>query len=146
MDCQQGKSALETAGGTAHSLCQVTVRFGSENVGKQGSGDLGIRIGNEVVALIFQFALDLRKVFHDAVVYDGDFAITDHVRVGIDIARPTMGSPAGVANAQDRVRQWAFVQFFLQRSNLAGFFAPRDLVIGIDRDTSGIIAAVFQAR
>ena len=57
-----------------------------------------------MVALVLHAGFQLSEVFNDAVVYDRQFAAGNNVRVRVDIAWATVGSPAGVANAQHRVR------------------------------------------
>ena len=115
-----------------------------EDISQQGGSDLGIGLGNEVIALVQKLGLELRKVLDDAVVYHCQLAAIDHVRVRIQVGRATMGSPAGMANAQHGVWQRAGLNLSIQRSDLTGLLAPANVPIGVHCYASGVIAAVFQ--
>ena len=61
--------------------------------------DLGVRLGDEGVALLLQLLLQIQVVLDDAVVHDDDLAGAVPVRVGVLLGGPSMGGPPGVSDA-----------------------------------------------
>ena len=59
--------------------------------------DLGVRLGDEPVALALQLALQLQVVLDDPVVHDHDPPRAIAVRMSVLLGRPPMRGPAGVA-------------------------------------------------
>ncbi len=53
-----------------------------------------------VIALFDQATLERLEVLDHAIVNDGNLAVTTQVGVGVDVARRTVGGPAGVADAR----------------------------------------------
>ena len=144
MDGQQCEGALQAGAGQLHCLGEVPSGLVVEDIAQQRSGNLSVGLGNEVVALVQKLGLELGKVLNDAVVHHGQLAAIDHVRVRIQVGRATMGSPAGMANAQHGVWQRAGLNLSIQRSDLTGLLAPANVPIGVHCYASGVIAAVFQ--
>ena len=62
--------------------------------------DLGIGGRMERVALFDQATLERLEVLDHAIVNDGNLAVATQVGVGVDVARCTVGGPAGVPDAR----------------------------------------------
>ena len=97
------------------------------------------------MALGLQLVLQLGEVFDDAVVHDSELAAIHHVRVGVEVRRSTVSGPASVANAQDRVLEWAGFDFGFERRYLTGLLTPANLTIGVHGNARGVIPAVFES-
>ena len=61
--------------------------------------DLGVGLGDELVALPLQLLLQIEVVLDDAVVDDDDLAGAVAVRMGVLLGRPAVRRPARVADA-----------------------------------------------
>ena len=66
----------------------------------QVSDDLGIGGRMERIALVDQATLERLEVLDHPVVNDGDLAVATQVGVGVDVARRTVGGPAGMSDAR----------------------------------------------
>jgi len=100
------------------------------------------------MAFAFQSGAERAVVFDDAVVDEGDAAGLVEVRVGVDLCWRSVGGPAGVGNAGGgRVEtfRWPIGScFFLKRRDFAGGFGNDDFITLDDRETSGVVAAIFK--
>ena len=65
--------------------------------------DLGVGLGDELVALGGEFALQVEVVFDDAVVDDDDAAGAVAMGMGVLFGGPAVRGPAGVADAEGAV-------------------------------------------
>ena len=82
-------------------------------------------------------------VFDDAVVHHRQVA--GEMRVGVTLARRTVGGPARVGDAQ-AADEWLGIQCLFQLADLAWTTHALKLrVVGKHRHASAVIAAVFQA-
>ena len=84
----------DTAHGLQHIMTLVIVEF------QQLSRHLGVRFRLERNAVTQKLLLDLHIVFDDAVMDHGDPAILTDMGMGVDVIGLSMGSPAGMADAQ----------------------------------------------
>ena len=110
------------------------------------SNDLGVGLGNKLVPLRGELALQFQIIFNNAVVNDDDAARAVAMGVGIFFSGAAMGSPAGVANAEGAVER-VLAQSLFQLGELAGSAAhlkrgPRRTADGNSRR---VVAAVFEA-
>ena len=67
-----------------------------------------------------------------------------HVWMCVNIARATVGGPAGVTNASARCGQRIRFKLGQEVAQLAGFLPVFDNIAGVYSDTCGVIAPVFQ--
>src|SRR5690606_33034549 len=83
-------------------------------------------------------------VLDDAVVHHGQL-VPGEVRVGITLARRTVGGPAGMSDPQT-TGQWFGLQSSLQLADLAYAAATIQCALfGQQRHTGAVITAIFQA-
>src|SRR6516165_7158122 len=104
--------------------------------------DFGIGFGRELDALVLKFAAQLGEILDDAVMHHGD--VFSSVRMGIVLGRPTMGRPAGMADA-DRAGKRLAREPGLEIFELTYGAPPREFAGFQRRDARGIIAAIFEA-
>ncbi len=71
----------------------------------QVGDDLGVGLGDELVALGGELALQLKIVLNNAVVHDDDAARAVAVRVGVFFGGAAVGGPAGVADAKGAIER-----------------------------------------
>ena len=71
-------------------------------VGDEMGDHLGVGLGRELDAAALQLGAQLGEILDDAVVDDRH--AVGRVGMGVDLVRPAVGRPAGVADA-DRARQ-----------------------------------------
>ena len=145
VDRQQGEGAFEALRGQLHRAGEVAVCFLVVDVQQQGASDLGVGLGDEAVALIDELRLQRRKVLDDAVVDHSHAAVADDVRVGVRVGRSAMGCPAGVPDAELGSRNGVVRDFGFQVCNFAGLLAALDDAVVGNRDTGGVVSAVFEA-
>ena len=62
--------------------------------------DLGVGLGDELVAAGDEFGFEREVVLHDAVVHDDERAGAVAVGVGVLLGGAAVGGPAGVADAE----------------------------------------------
>jgi hypothetical protein len=74
--------------------------------------DLGVGLGDELVALGGELALQVEIVFDDAVVDNDDAAGAVAMRVGVLFRGPAVRGPAGVADAEGAVERMLAQHFF----------------------------------
>ena len=108
---RQGVDAAQPLDGLAHGVFE---RAAVHVFLDQVRDDFGIRLGDELVAFLFQFVLQLDVVFDDAVVHDDDLARAVAVRMGVFFGGAPVRGPARVAEAVDAV------------DRRAGGWPPRD--------------------
>ena len=146
----QRKCAGEALDGAAHRIFQRDRRAGGFGILlhllDQVGDDLGVGLGDELVALRGELALQLQIVFHDAVVDDDDAARAVAMRVGVLFGGAAMGGPAGVADAEGALKGM-LAQHLLQVVQLARSAADlkRALAGSADGDARRVVAAILQA-
>ena len=145
VDRQQSESAFEALRGQLHGAGEVAAGFLVVDVQQQGASNLGVGLGEEAVALIDELRLQRRKVLDNAVVDYSQATVADNVRVGIGVGRAAVGGPAGVPDAQFRGRNGVVRDFGFQVCNFAGLLAALDDAVVGNRDTGGVVSAVFEA-
>ena len=84
----------------------------------------------------------LVEILDDAVVDDRD--AVGRMRMRVDLGRPAMGRPAGVADA-DRAGERLASQPLLEVLELAFGAAARQVALLQRRDAGGVVAAIFEA-
>ena len=85
----------------------------------QVSDDLGVGLGDKLVALRGELVLQLEIIFDDAVVDDDDAAGAVAMRVGVLFRRAAVRSPARVADAEGAVER-VVAQHLFKVAQLAG--------------------------
>ncbi len=107
--------------------------------------DLGVGLGDEVVAERDEFVLQIEVILHNSVVHHDNAAGTVAMGVGVFFRGPAMRGPTGVAYTEGAM-QGILAQHLFQIGELAGR-AP-DFKHGAGRtadgDTRRIVAAVFE--
>src|SRR5450756_2110144 len=105
--------------------------------------NLGVRLGDELVALTLQFVLQLEVVLDDAVVDDDDAARAVAVRVGVLLGGPAVRGPPRVADAVlpfERLRP----DDILEAGQLAGASPQVDRALPHHRDARRIVPAILE--
>ena len=105
--------------------------------------DLGVGLGPERVALGPEPLLERPVVLDDAVVDEGDRAAAVGVRVGVVLARPAVGRPAGVPDAAGAGERME-ADLLGQVADLALDPPPPDPVAVEDGDAGRVVAAVLE--
>ena len=72
---------------------------------EQVRGDLGVGLGEQVVAVALELVAQLGEVLDDPVVHHRDAALLAEVRVRVGVVGGAVGGPAGVPDAGRRRRQ-----------------------------------------
>ena len=80
--------------------------------------DLGIGLGDKLVALCGEFALQVEIILNNAVVNDDDAARAIAMRMGVLFRGPAVSGPAGVANSEGAIERM-LAQHFFQVAQLA---------------------------
>ena len=114
--------------------------------GDQVHGDLGVGVAGELHTLGLQLAAQPGVVLDDPVVDDRDLARGVAVRVRVAVGRPTVGGPAGVAEAgaAGEACRVGLVQRGLEVGQPTGAPADGQPAVTVEqRDSRGVIAAVF---
>ena len=127
---------------------QVAVVVALDQVGD----DLGVGLGAELVTLGDQLAAELGVVLDDPVEHDVDVAVLVAVGVGVLLGDPSVGGPAGVREADRRLRlgdgDGALVTAALDRGAKVREVADR--AHGIDSlafeqgEARGVVSTVFE--
>ena len=112
----------------------------------QVGDDFGVGFGDELVALIDEFAFEVEIVFDDAVVDYDDAAGAVAMGMGVLFGGAAVGGPAGVADAEGAVEGMLAEDFF-EVGELAGGAADIEGGAGgaADRDACRVVAAIFEA-
>ena len=119
------------------------VRLFLELVRQQMGDDLGVGVRAERITQGFQLFAQGLVVLDDAVVHHRD--VTGKMRVGVAFARRAMGRPTGVGNTET-AGQRVFGQRSFQLADLARTaHALQGFVVGVNRHTGAVVAAVFEA-
>ncbi|MNR08552.1 hypothetical protein D3C85_1247160 [compost metagenome] len=114
-----------------------------EFVVQQVSDDFGVGVRGEHITQGLELFTQGFVVFDDAVVHHRQ--VTGEMRVGIALARRTVGGPARVGNAQ-ATDQRLGGQRLLQLTDLARTtHALEFFIVGVDRHASAVIPTVFEA-
>ena len=146
----QGKRAGEALDGAADGDFKRDGLAGGDRVVlhlfDEVGNDLGVGLGDELVALLGEFAFEVEIVFDNAVMNHDDAAGAVAMGMGVFFSGAAMGGPARVADAEGAV-EWMFAQDFLKVAELAGRAAHLELGARgtADGDASRIVAAVFEA-
>ncbi len=132
--------ALEQAQGMADGVGQVALVRLLDEVGDR----LGVGLGGEGVAARLEPVPQLAEVLDDPVVDDRDLAGAVAVGMGVQVVRAAVGRPAGVGEADGRVRR-AVGDGGLEVDQLAGPLLDEQ-VAGVvhERDARRIVAAVLE--
>ena len=93
-DDRQGEGALQALHRLVHGLLGRALAL--QLMGQEMGDDLGIGLGLEFGAQGDQFVAELLEILDDAVVHDGD--AVGGMGMGVGLARPAMGRPAGMAD------------------------------------------------
>ncbi len=105
--------------------------------------DFGVGFRSELVAAPFQVFAQLIMIFDDAVVDDRQ-TVERHVRVCIPFTRNTVSGPTCVCDTEVAVRR-VLLERVLQHLDLADSAHALEVLRTIEhRDTSGIVAAIFE--
>ena len=112
----------------------------------QVRNDLGVGLGNELVALADQLVLQLQVVLHNAVVHHHDSSRAVAMRMGILFRGSAMCGPAGMANAKGAFERVA-MQHFFKVAQLPGSAAntQRGARWAADCNTRRVVTAIFEA-
>ena len=105
--------------------------------------DLGVGLGDELVALVLQLLLQIEVVLDDAVVDDDDPAGAVAVRMRVLLGRPAVRRPARVADAVLAVDRRGR-DHFLEARELAGAAPQLDRAVADDGDAGRVVAAVLE--
>ena len=119
------------------------IRLILEFMAEQVSDDFGIGVRSKHVTQRFQLFTQGFVVFDDAVVHHRDVA--GEMRVRVALARRAVGGPTGVGDTQT-AHQRVFGQRCFEFADFArATHALKGFVVGENRDTGAVIAAVFEA-
>jgi hypothetical protein len=119
------------------------VRLFLELVGQQVRDDFSVGVRAERVTQGFELFAQGFVVLDDAVVHHRN--VTGKMRVSVTLARRAMGRPTGVGDTET-TGQRLFGQRGFQFADLARTaHAFQGLLVGINRHTGAVIAAVFEA-
>ena len=105
--------------------------------------DLGVGLGNELVALGQQPLLELLVVFDHAVVDERDLARLIEMRVRVLVGRRAVGRPSGVTDAGGALGG-LLREKSRQIVDAASLLAKLEPAVVQDAKARGIVAAVFQ--
>ena len=105
--------------------------------------DLGVGLGDELVALALQLLLQLEVVLDDAVVNDDDPAGAVAMRVRVLFGGAAVRGPARVAEAVDAAERLVR-DHLLEVRELAGAAANVDAVAVDDRHAGRVVAAILE--
>ena len=148
---EDGERAFQHACETADGLEQVRLAGLFDDLvadlAQQLRRDLRIGFGNEMVAFRLQVETQLGRVFDDAVVDDGHFAVTRGVRMRVGVVRHAVGGPTGVADAHGGFRHRIAFDVLHQVGETAGLLTHRHMVHAGrgQRHAGRIISTVFQS-
>ena len=138
----QRVDAVQALDGLAHGVFE---RAAVHVFLHQMSHDLGVGLGDELVALFFELVLQLDVIFDDAVVNDDDLALAVAMRMGVLFGGAAVRGPARVAQAVDAIDGGEANGFF-EIAQLARGAAQFELAVVIDHgDAGGIVSAIFEA-
>ena len=106
--------------------------------------DLGVGLGQELMALFAQLLFQAEVVLDDAVMHHHDAPGAIAMRMGILLRRPAMGCPAGVADAVSAVDRIQPDSLFQVAQLAFGAADLQPVAIAGDRDSRRIIAAILE--
>ena len=112
-------------------------------VGDQITKDLGVGLRLERIALGQQERLDLRVVFDDSVVNQGELTVAADMRVGIAVGDATMSCPARVADARRTVELMPGGLLY-QIVDASHLFGDVELAVLKYADPRGIVASILK--
>ena len=148
---ENGERAFQHAGQTADGLEQVRLAGFLDDLvadfAQQFRRDLGIGFGDETIALRLQVETKLGSVFDDAVVDDGDLAVTRRVRMRVSVVRHAVRSPTRMADAHGGVRHRITFDVLHQVGQTSGLLTDGHTLHARrrQRHAGRIISAVFQS-
>jgi hypothetical protein len=102
------------------------------------SDNFGVGLGDELVALIFELALQLDVILDDSVVDDDDISRAVAMRVGVFFGWAAMGGPARMADAVDAVDGIGADGFF-KVAELARGATDRKLAAAVEASRSRLL-------
>ena len=106
--------------------------------------DLGVGLGDELVALQLELVLELQVVLDDAVVDHHDVAGAIAMRMRVLFGGPAVRRPARVADAVGPVHRIHADRVF-QVAQFARRAAHRQMIVAVqDRDPGRVVTAVFE--
>ena len=138
-DHAQREHAGQLAHRVAHRVLQIPVVIFLD----QMRDHLGVGLGDEGVAFGDQLALQRQIIFDDAVVHHHDVAVAIAMRMRVFLGGAAVRRPARVADAVEALHRIQ-LQHFFQVAQLAGGAPHRQAAVFEHRETSRIVAAVFQ--
>ena len=140
---RQGIDARELAHGLSHGVLQRAAFF---HVPLDEVGDnFGVGLGDELVALFFEFALQIHVILDDSVVDDDDISRAVAMRMGVFFGGTAMRGPARMSDAVRAVDR-GLANHFFQIVQLAGSAADLHLSVRPDYgDAGGVIPSIFEA-
>ena len=148
---EDGERAFQHARKTTDRLEQVRLTGFLDNfvadLAQQLRSDLRICFGDETITFRLQVESQLGRVFDDAVVNDGDFAITGGMRMRIGIVRHAVSGPTGVSDAHGGFRHRSAFDVLHQIGKTTSLLADGHTLhtrCG-QRHAGRIISAVFQS-
>ena len=113
-----------------------------ELVVEQVGDDFGVGVRGEHIAQALELLAQHFVVFDDAVVHHRQ--VTGEMRVGVALARRTVGGPAGVGDAQATHQRLAGQGLFQLADLARATHALKLAGIGEDGHTGAVVATVFQ--
>ena len=143
VDGHEGEGALEPAAHPLHGGGQVDPRDHLQL--QQVRDDLGVGLGDQLVAVVLEARAQVVEVLDDAVVHDRHPPGRAGGRVGVDVVGRTVGGPAGVPDAGRRGRQRVGVDDLLEVGQLARLLAGHQGAAVDQGDAGRVVAAVLQA-
>ena len=102
-----------------------------------------IGVGRKFLPFGNEFFFQHQVVFDNAVVYNNKIAAFIRMRMGVAVGRPAVSCPACMADAHAAFGHSAF-QLMAQGVKAAHAFFNPDFAFFVNRNTGGIITAVFQ--
>src|SRR5438477_7569102 len=106
--------------------------------------DFGVGFGSKIAITVPNQLIFQRLVILDhPVVHECQFSSRVEMRVGILVRGLSVSGPAGVADAESSGRRLLRHEFS-QLSNASGALARFDAVAVNDRNSRGVVTAIFQ--
>mmetsp|Transcript_5859 Transcript_5859/g.12212 ORF Transcript_5859/g.12212 Transcript_5859/m.12212 type:complete len:296 (+) Transcript_5859:1161-2048(+) len=94
------EGALHVLHRADHTVLHRVLRVGVALALNQVHNHLCVRVAAELHPGLLELALHHVVIGHNAIMDDGDGAVCGEVRVSVGVARPAVGGPSGVGNAE----------------------------------------------